>query len=169
MIWRKRKNPADSSAQHLANLLGASVAGFIPETKNGKPPIVNLSTELFMRNNVSIAELVVLSCLIKGGDENRSVVLHEFQPEFLPVKSFERYLCTIILTQLQTNGIVSIAEIELKIEDFGIKVWGEPLKNKEKRGYLFRWNQILTFEPTVSQAERAIILCRNNAKKNGWI
>ncbi len=107
MKKRKKYNPADSSAQHLANLIGTSVAGFIPETKSGKPYTINLSTELFLRNNVAIAELVIISGLIKGEAEMRSMVFTQFKPEFFQEKSFEHYLVTIVLAKLNEKQELS--------------------------------------------------------------
>lgn len=165
VFQRRRENPADSSAQHLANLLGTSVAGFIPETKAGKLPRLNLSTELFFRHNLAIAQLVILSGLIKGDSKQREMICRTIKPEFLGNKTFPNYLFSLAVKLMEETQDISIEVLSSNIPDFGPRIWGEPLDRRSLKGHYFQWSQILDFEPTPGQVEQAIKLCLEQAKK----
>ena len=121
MFWKRKYNPAESAARHLANLLGTSVSGFVPD-----PPYdhVDLDIEL-SRRNVSIASLVVISGLVNGNEELQKKVGNTIRPDHFREKSFEKYLFAIISNQLSDTGRVSIQEIERLIPDFRPSVNGE--------------------------------------------
>ncbi len=99
----------------------------------------------------------------------RSMVFTQFKPEFFQEKSFEHYLVTIVLAKLNEKQELSLGELESKIENYDIEVWAVPFNEASIRGEKFKWNQIISFEPTLSQIDRALEICRKNAQRKKWI
>lgn len=166
MFWKKKKNPADSSAQHLANLLGTSVAGIIPKTPNDK---VDLNTELFVRNNMAIASLAIISGLIKGSKSRRELILRSIKPEYLHERSFESYLFGLIAEELESKDDISASVIERRISEYSMVVYGEPSNERSLQGDFFKWSQILDFEPSDSQLNKGIEICQKQASDKGML
>ena len=161
MFWKKKQNPADSAAQHLANLIRTSVAGFTPEPPGEK---VDLNTELFIRRNVAIAELVIITGLIKGNQAQKELILKSIVPAHLGEKSFEGYLFTIIVDDVENMHEISLITVEQRIPEYSQVVHGEPANKKSLEGNFFKWSQILSFEPTNEQINKAIEVCQYAAK-----
>lgn len=162
MFWKKKKNPVESTVQHLANLMGTSVANFIPEPPNDK---IDLETELFIRNNVAIASLVIIAGLIKGNSNQRMLILSSIEPDQLGKKSFENYLFTIITEKLRKNQEVASKTIKQRIPEYSQVIYGEPETRGSLEGNYFKWSQIQSFEPTDAQIARSIEQRQNWAKK----
>jgi hypothetical protein len=162
----KKKNPADSAAQHLANLIGTSVTGFVPQPPNDK---VDLNTELFLRSNVAMASLAIISALIKGHQNQRELILKSVKPEYMGKKSFENYLFGFLSSELKEKGDISIPAIEKKIPEYSMVVYGEPTNEKTLEGDFFKWSQVLNFEPTDTQTTKAIEILHNWARKEGLL
>ena len=160
-FWKKKLNSADSSAQHLANLLGTSVAGLVPQPPNDK---VDLDSEL-ARRNVAVAYLIVLSALVKGRPDQRDKILTTIQPAQLQERSFENYLFVFIRDRLGELGEIPMPRIEEIITSYETVVWGEPLDERSLRGYSFKWSQIMSFDPNDSQLNRAIELIQETSKR----
>jgi hypothetical protein len=162
MFWKKKKSPQDSAAQHLANLVGTSVAGFVPEVPNDR---VDLDMELFTRNNSAIASLVIIAGLLKGNPSQQALIRNSIEPLHLGAKSLENYLFTIVAEELRNNQVVSPEAIKQRIPEYGTVVYGEPTDYRSLQGYLFKWSQIISFEPTDKQILTAIQICQNSGKK----
>jgi hypothetical protein len=153
MFWKKKRKPEDSAAQHLANLIGTSVAGFIPESPFNK---VDLDFELFTRNNTAIASLVIISGLIKGDPTQREAILRSIKPDHLGNRSLESYLFRLISDELSDKGNVSLDAIEKSIPQHSQVDYGEPPNEKMLQGDYYKWNQILNFELTDAHISKAI-------------
>lgn len=164
MFWKKKKNPADSAAQHLANLIGTSVAGFVPQPPYDK---VDLDLELFVRNNSAIASLVVISGLIKGNQTQRESILQSVKPDYLSERSFESYLFRLISDELSDKGNISLDAIEKGIPQHSQIDYGEPPSKRLLQGYFFKWTQILNLEPTDDHISKAIEHLQKVARNNG--
>lgn len=163
MFWKKKKNPADSAAQHLANLMGTSVAGFTPEPPNDK---VDLNTELFIRNNVAIAGLVIITALVKGTPNQQARILNSVEPAHLGEKSLESYLFMIMADKLRNNREISLREVEQRILEHSQAVYGESANKESLEGDFYKWSQILSFEPSDEHIAAAIEKCQNSAKRS---
>ena len=168
---KKRKlSPAESSAQHLANLMGTSVAGFVPVSTSGASlPVLDLDVELFKRNNVAIASLVILSSLVKGDQEQREECLRRTRVEYFNEKSLDRFLFETIVEYHRATGQVPVQDVRARILEYGPQVWGEASDERELTGHYFMWAQIVSFSPTTAQVERAIELRKMWAARNGLI
>jgi hypothetical protein len=166
MFWKKKKSPANSAAQHLANLMGTSVAGITPVTPNDK---VDLDTELFLRGNVAIASLVVITGLAKGNHDQKALILKSIEPAYLGEKSFESYLFTIVAEEIKNNGDISFKRIEQRIPEYSRIVYNEPVSKASLDGDLFKWSQIFNFEPTDEHFAKAIEELQSSAKRKGLI
>ncbi len=169
MFWKKKRNPGDSAAQHLANLLGTNLAGFTPKTIDGETPKLDLNAELFVSNNVAIAELVIIAGLLKNDDDQRREILRFIEPEFMGEKSFEGYLFSLVRESLEDKAKVSLSKIGEKIPEYGPKVYGEALGRQSLEGYYFKWSQALSLEPTQAEVQKAIEIIRTVAEKKGWL
>jgi len=153
-FWERKQNPADAAAKQLANLLGTSVSGFVPDPPNDHP---DLEKEL-LRSNVVMARLVIISGLVNGDKGLKAKIITGIQINHFPEGSFERYLYGIALGQFKNNGEVSVQAVEKLIPDFGPLVNGEPLNKRSLLGCNYKWSQILQIKPTENQIERAIDL-----------
>ena len=169
MKGKKSKNPADSLAQHLANLIGTSVAGFVPEASDGSAHEIDLNTELFRNNNMAIARLVVVSGLVQGDSAAKTRILKMIKPDYLGEKSFSAYLFSYAAELLGEAGKISIEKVEASISDYGPKVFGKPLDKNFVMGVHYKWSQIMNFHPTAKQLDRSIHLCRIDAREKGLI
>ncbi len=162
MFWKKKKKPVEGMAQALANLMGTSVAGFIPEPPHDQ---VDIESEL-LRHNVAIASLVILAGLIKGDPNQQALILSSIQPAHLGDKSFEQYLFTLIAETVRQNQNISREMIERRIPEFSQVIYGEPANKRTMEGDFFKWSQIQSFEPTSAQLAHAIELCQKRVKRN---
>ena len=129
-------------------------------------PILDLQDELYRRNNVAIATLVVLSALIKGKSIQQKTILNRLKPEYLGPKLIYSYLYTLIVEDIKNLGEVDISSILDKIPEFGPKIFGEP--SSKLKGDYFNFALILNIDPTVDQVAKAIDMVEISAKKNGW-
>ncbi len=165
------KQAAEQAAQHLANLLGRSVAGYTPSSNAGDelPPQIDLNTELFKRRNVSIASLVVIAGLLRANRLHREAILQSAKPEFFWEKSFDRFLYERIRAALREHNDISMSDLEACIQEYEPAVYGQPANEHSLQGHRSTLVQILKFQPTPAQIERAIELRRIWAKGKGLI
>lgn len=166
-----QRNPAEQAAQNLANLLGRSVAGFIPSSNDdgeSLPPL-DLDIELFRRRNVSLASVVVMAGLLRSKETRRQAILRHITPEYFGEKSFDRFLFERIATRLHQHEDISLSEIETSVTEFGPTVYGEPSDERSLVGYRFTVTQILSLAPSPRQIDQAIELRKIWARKKGII
>jgi hypothetical protein len=127
-------------------------------------PILKLDVELYKRNNVSIAFLVLISGLIKGID--RQEILRRVKPDYINVP-FNRYLYEIVAENLKSSGEIDVQLIIDRIPDFGPIVYGETSKESSIYADYFTLAQILDFQPTSSQIDKAIDMVVGYARRRG--
>jgi hypothetical protein len=146
----EEKLAAEQVAQHLANLVGRSVAGFTPKTSSGNEPDLDLDEELFVRRNVGVASLVILSTLLHEDKGQQQNVLRQIKPEYLGEKSFDHFLFKRISDHLTTGENFSASDVEASIQEYGPAIWNEPSSERSLQGYRFTWKQLLRLRPTGS-------------------
>ncbi|MDR3573710.1 MAG: hypothetical protein P4L50_07605 [Anaerolineaceae bacterium] len=129
-------------------------------------PKVNLDIELFRRNNVSIASLVVLSGLLNEDHQHQQRYLSILTPDHFDPKSFERYLFEKIAAYLRARKNVPVSELEKWVTEYHLEIWGESPPN-ERMFFGNNWNLrlMLSFDPTEEQIDQAIEL-RNMKKEH---
>ena len=162
MFWKKKKNSEGSTAQHLANLIGSSEQDSSQKTGIDETHKINLDFELFEKNNLAIAKLVVIAGLIRNDDRQRREILRSIEPDSLGENSFECYLFDQIRASLQDRGQVSPSQIGMQIYRYKPQFEGKASSNNTLEGHLFRWSLILGFEPTPAQVEKAINIIRES-------
>jgi hypothetical protein len=167
----EEKRVPHEAAQHLANLLGTSVAGHLPESIGdvtyssllsfGKLlPNLNLDVELFRNNNVGLAALVVLAALIMDEKSQRDHIVQSIGSEHFWPKSFELHLFQRLLSYFAEHNDITSFDFSKMISDYGLEVWGEPSNEQSLLGKYFKLAQIINLAPTATQVERAIELRR---------
>ena len=161
-FWQKKRNPAASSAQHLAKLIGSSEGNFSLQAMEGEPNSIDLNTELFSRSNIAIAKLVVIAGLLENNDLQRGKILRLIKPERLGENTFEGYLFRHIRESLQATGSVSPSQVGQQVYKFRPQVDGQASSKGSLDENIFNWVLILGFEPTPSQVDKAIELISSN-------
>jgi hypothetical protein len=156
--------PENSAAKHLANLIGTAVGGQIPDSN-----VLDLDEELVIRNNMAIASLVILSSLIKGEGGLRERVISKVQEEFFRDTSFECYLFKICMDHINKNKEISEAHLEGQIVKYSPEVYGEEANESFLKDLKYMWFQIIHFNPTTAQLDRAIELRRIWAEDKGLL
>jgi len=155
MFWKKRKDPSNRSAQHSRSLFGLSMA-HTPEMVDGETHQVDVNTELFAKNNIAMAKLVVIAGLLMNDVGQRSEILRLVEAEMMGEKSFEGYLFSRIRESLKDNARVSLSEIAEKIPGYVSEVDGEATRSKSLEEYYYKWSQILSMEPTHAEVQKAL-------------
>lgn len=117
-------------------------------------PILNLDVELYERNNVVIAFLVVISGLIKNKDQ-RPEILTAMKAEYIGIR-FYRYLFEIVVEELKENDEINIDSVARSLPKFGPKVYGRRSNKRSLKGEYFTLAQVLDFEPSPAQVSKAI-------------
>jgi hypothetical protein len=125
-------------------------------------PILNLDEELYERNNVVLAFLVVISSLIKN-EAKRQEILSRVNPDYIGI-TFYRYLFEIVAEELKRNDEINIYSMIDSIPKFGPKIYGTKSNRRSLKGHYFTLAQILDFEPTPDQVSKAIDMVINTAK-----
>jgi hypothetical protein len=71
------------------------------------------------------------------------------------------------MDSLNENSLVSLSEIRELIPKFEENVYGEDLSNqKSLKGNNYKWSQILSFEPTQAEINKAIeLVCSVEEKR----
>lgn len=128
-------------------------------------PILSLDVELFQRNNVSIAFLVIISGLIKNVKQRQDII-GQVKPIYINVP-FNRYLYEIVIDELNEKGEIDITPILSRIPDFELKFYGTPSDERSLRSKYFTFAQVLNFEPTPEQVSKAISMVVAYARKRG--
>ena len=150
---------ADRAAKHLANLIGASVAGQQPE----RSPI--LSEELFVRRNVILASLVIVAGYLNGDARTRDLLSRQVDPILLREKSIEWYMYRAMAALQAERGDFSQDDVQHALTQFGPDVWGEPTEELSAS----RWNQITLLRPSQAELLQAIELRKSWAAKQGLV
>jgi hypothetical protein len=130
-------------------------------------PKLDLDIELFIRQNVWIASFVILSSLLKSKYQQRQNLLVALTPRHFDPKSLARFLFEKIVAYQGENDAIPISELEKWIPEYGIDVWGSPLSERMLFAYQLRLRQILNFDPSEKQVNRAIELRKQKMDKYG--
>lgn len=139
----------------------------LPDRSNR--PVLNLDLELFGRNNVALAVLVVLSALLRGSPEQQEGILERLKSDYLlGPKSIYSFLFRIIAEDLREYGEIDIPTIVKHIPDFGPQVYGEKSDRRSLHGDYANFAQILDLHPTEEQIAKAMQMVEIYAKKRGW-
>ena len=122
-------------------------------------PKVDIEINLFRRNNVSIAALVIVSGLLKGDQQLRQRLLSILTPDHFNPRSLPQYLYQKIAVYPHMGETIPVSELEKWIPEYHLEVWGES-HPEERMFYADNWTlrQILNFDPTEEQINRAIEL-----------
>lgn len=132
-------------------------------------PKLDLEVELFRRRNVWIASFVILAGLLKGDKQQRQGYSKILTPGHFDPKSLSKYLFEKIIKYLDKNENVPISELEVWIPEYAIEVWGEtPPDERMLYSNQLTLRQILSFNPTEEQINRAIELRKEKMKKYGF-
>jgi hypothetical protein len=132
-------------------------------------PILDLDIELFVRRNVHIASLVILSGLLKSNYIQRKKLLKILNLRYFDPKSLPQYLFERIVQNFRNNEIVTEAGLEKWILEYFLQVWGETPPNERMLfGHNYTLRQILTFNPNDEQIRRAIELRGMKMEKEGY-
>ena len=131
-------------------------------------PKIDLQVDLFRRRNVWIASFVILAGLLKGDKEQRQRFLSILTPHHFDPKSLARYLFERLSEYLQEHEQVPEAELEKWIPHYEIKVWGSPSSERMFFSDHLKLRQILSFNPTEEQVNRAIELRKEKMEKYGY-
>jgi hypothetical protein len=131
-------------------------------------PILDLDIELFKRRNVTIASLIILAAILKANKPQREKLLDRLTPQHFDPKLLPKYLFEKIVLYLQENESVPISEMEKWIPEFSIEVWGEIPSERSLFGRHLTLRQILSFNPTEDQVNRAIELREMVRDKRGY-
>jgi hypothetical protein len=183
----KKSSPEKDVAQRLANLLGTSVLGFVPNqntpltpsaTADGFSlppssmlPKLSLDTELF-RHNMSIAEIIILSGLIHNNPAHRKNILDSTKKEYFPPKLFEGFLFEALAETILDNFDIEISTDFLfnQIHKYFSVQWNSsPESDGYVRDILFRYAQAVDINPSAEQIDKAIQLRRIWAHKKGIV
>jgi hypothetical protein len=130
-------------------------------------PKLDLDVELFKRNNMAIADLIILSSLIKGDTELQNEILKEIKPEYLGLKLFTSYLYSIIKDELERYGIVNIANLKEKIPEHEPIIYGTPSDKRTLKGDYFTFYQILYLNPSLPHVKKSIDMVKKRAVDRG--
>ena len=131
--------------------------------------VIDLELELYKRNNVAIANLVVLSALMKGEKKQQKMIMERLKPDYLlGPKSIYSYLFRIISEEINQDGKVDISSIIERIPEHGPQVYGEPLDQRSLQGDYRNFARILYINPTAEQVEKAVDMVEGYAIKSGW-
>lgn len=125
-------------------------------------PILNLDEELYERNNVVLAFLVILSGLIKNKLQ-RKEILTRVNPNYIGI-TFYRYLFEIVAEELRKNKEINTNFLIDCIPKYGPKVLGVKSNRRSLKGHYFTLAQVLDFGPTPAQVSKAIDMVVNAAK-----
>jgi DNA-directed RNA polymerase subunit H (RpoH/RPB5) len=128
-------------------------------------PILDLDEELYERNNISIAFLVVISGLIKN-ENQRQEILERVRIEYMGVPKV-RYLYAVAATEIKRNGSVDVKILLDSIPDFEPIVYGDKSTENSRKSEYYTLAQILYFQPTADQVSKAIDMIVKDAIKRG--
>lgn len=154
------KGLPDRAAKHLANLLGVSIAGQVPDNMQ-----IDIEKELFVGNNVTLASLVIVAGFLWGNSDVRDELVSEVNPLILREKSLEWYVYQSMLKAYAQSKSVEVDVIEEDLSDYGPQVWGEPTGEAS----WLRWRQIRSMKPSTEEILQAIHLRVKWATKKGII
>jgi hypothetical protein len=130
-------------------------------------PILNLDIELYKRNNVPVAFLVLIAGLIKNIEQQQKI-LERVKPEYINVP-FHRYLYEVVIDELARNQKINVTSIINRIPDFGPLVYGTPTEEGFLKANYYTFAQVLGFQPTSIQISKAIDMVVGYAKKRGKV
>jgi len=131
-------------------------------------PKLDLEIELFRRRNVWIASFVILAGLLKGDKELRLSYLSILTPSHFDPESLARYLFEKLNEYLQKHEQVPEAELEKWIPQYSLDVWGSRPSGRDLFSGQIKLRQILSFNPTEEQTNRAIELRKEKKEKYGF-
>jgi hypothetical protein len=122
-------------------------------------PAVDLDYELKC-NNVVMAELAILSVLLKAGTPQRKIVLACITPDRFHRKSLTRFIFEKALEYLQQNETVPEEVMEKWVPEFSLQVYGEISSGRALSGNNFNLRLALSLNPTLNQFANAVeIIC----------
>jgi hypothetical protein len=165
MFWKKKKDPKAWSVQQLANLLGSSTVDFPAQTILEETSQIDLQAELFVKNNLAIAKLVVIAGLLKNDKRQRRIILNSVDIECLGKNAFEGYIFRQVRESLAFSGKISPSKITEQIYQYSPKVAGKANPSRSLDEYFFRWSLILGFGPTPAQVDQAIKIISTECTK----
>jgi hypothetical protein len=114
-------------------------------------PEVDLDIELSVRRNISLARLVVLNVLAYARQPYQTEVLKHLHPEHFR-NAFDRFLFENMVDMIRNRGQVDVEELRRRIPSFA------PEATEFIEGCLANYAQMLSFNPTPEQVERAFDL-----------
>jgi hypothetical protein len=132
-------------------------------------PKLDLDHELFLMHNIWIASFVILAGLLKGDRQQQQRLLSILKPAYFNPKSLPRYLFEKIASYLEVHEAVPEPVLEGWIPQYAIEVWGDSSQNERLLfGDQLKLRQILSFNPTEEQVNRAIELRKEKMDKYGY-
>ena len=162
-------NAAEKAAQHLADLLGTPVAGFLPSQADQFLSQIDLDLELFRRRNVGLAALVLLAMLVKNDGQSRARLIADLRPEYFTQRSVEHFLFVRIMEALSKQQEITAETLAAFVRDYGPTVWLEPPSERSLAGHYFKVAQILSIKASDAQIEQALVLRRDWAERRGYV
>jgi hypothetical protein len=160
---------AEMATQHLADLLGTAVAGFLPSQADRLLKEIDLEVELFRRRNVGLASLALLAALVKSKGPDRERLIRYLRLEHFTKKSIEQFLFSCIVNATTNQQEITAEVLTSFVQEFEPTVWGEPPTERSLRGYYFKVAQILAIDPSDAQIEQAVALRQDWATRRGYV
>jgi hypothetical protein len=121
--------------------------------------VLDLDFELFRRQNVAIASLVILSALLKSNKVKRDELLKTLTNLYFDPQSLNSYLFEKIADYFKEHDTVPVSVLENWIPEYLFEVWGQsPPNGRSLFGDNLNLREILSFDPTDEQTKRAMEL-----------
>ena len=133
-------------------------------------PELDLDVEM-ARHNVAIAELLILTGLIKGDPNEQRKIMSLVTSIFFAPKLFPQFLFERIVAYLQVERPhrITVEWVTSQIEPYYKVIWDSTPRKRELQGKLFTCAQIFDFNPTPEQVLRSIELRKMVAESEGLI